>query len=784
VDLRHDRRFLHFGARGNTIALGKSAGRWAYDVWEIIPASGAQAMSAVVFPSSTSRDLPEFRTAVLEACRHLNLAVATMEDFAATCAGATRGSLAQLDRCDVYVGIFARRYGFVEPGYDRSVTECEYDHALARGLDCLCFFLADDVPWPEDRIEHAALPRLDALKKRIQEKHIIRWFRSPDDLKYEVFRSLLGWLNRTGRWNVERAPAVTADVAAICDFVLAQVRPPLPDFSGETANFVDHYLGSPDAPEPFGGRDDELLLLDRWVDGPAQPPYLLLTAPAGQGKSALLVRWVQRCRAHRAGCSVVYFPISIRFHTNRPSALFPDLTRQLAQAFNEPPRSDEGTARSQVVQYLRRPLAPGRGLIVVVDGLDELADWSAAANLFPPRPGPGLRVLVSARSRPDDPCGASWARLLGWGHPLSRSLELGPLRADHLPDVLRSMGCPIDQLGEKVNVVHELHRLSRGNPLVVSLYVKELWGQKDRAGQLRVEDLARLEPGLADYFERWWEEQRTLWGLQAPLREPVVQTLLNLLACALGPLSRDDILRLTPEVHWSTWSFDEALRPLRRFVVGNALGRLHAQPPQAVRALPRPAVTRREAGPRRPLPPMGPANPGWPPPGRPAGGVRAALPRRPPGAGPGRGQAARSRRGRDAANERDHQPGLRGVVTRLARPGRLRRVPGRRCSGVEGGAGGRPPRGRGRRPATVARGGAALRPVPRQRPGLQQQRIARARGRGGDPGRAEPDSGSRLQPDDAPHSPRRPARGLAALACRAQRGGDGAGPGGGGRTRR
>src|SRR5262249_10301528 len=117
----------------------------------------------------------------------------------------------------VYVGVFAHRYGYVEAGYDRSVTECEYDHATARGLECLCFFLADGVPWPEDRIERAALPRLDALKKRIQAARIVRWFRNPDELKYEVFRALLDWLDRSGRrprgpWQIP-APRRTSSAA-------------------------------------------------------------------------------------------------------------------------------------------------------------------------------------------------------------------------------------------------------------------------------------------------------------------------------------------------------------------------------------------------------------------------------------------------------------------------------------------------------------------------------------------------------------------------------------------
>src|SRR5436309_3560817 len=106
-----------------------------------------------VFVSSTSRDLPDERCAVLRACRELGLGVVAMEDFPATGRGATAASLAQLDKARVYVGVFAHRYGYIEHGYDRSVTECEFDHAKQLGLDCLCFLVDDKVAWPDDRKE-------------------------------------------------------------------------------------------------------------------------------------------------------------------------------------------------------------------------------------------------------------------------------------------------------------------------------------------------------------------------------------------------------------------------------------------------------------------------------------------------------------------------------------------------------------------------------------------------------------------------------------------------------
>jgi hypothetical protein len=64
--------------------------------------------------------------------------------------------------------------------------------------------------------------------------------------------------------------------------------------------------------------------LDSWLDDESADPRFILAAPAGRGKSALLVHWVQHLRASRrvndnsGAWQLVFFPISIRFDTNRP----------------------------------------------------------------------------------------------------------------------------------------------------------------------------------------------------------------------------------------------------------------------------------------------------------------------------------------------------------------------------------------------------------------------------------------------------------------------------------
>jgi hypothetical protein len=340
------------------------------------------------------------------------------------------------------------------------------------------------------------------------------------------------------------------------------------DYATRIRNFILEYIGTSQRPVPFGGRQADLQTLDGWLDDPAAPPYLLLTAPAGRGKSALLVRWLERRRD--LALPVVFVPISLRFNTASQTVFFAALAARLAHLFGERIPADMSQApdlwRGMASGYLSRPAPDGR-LLVVLDGLDEATDWQAGADLFPFEPPPGLRVVVAARHQANESGPEGWLRRLGWErNGLARSLTLALLTPAGVSDVLRSMGVPLDTLSARVDIVAELHRLSEGDPLLVRLYVDDLWQKGAAATRLQPEDLRTLQPGLHGYFDRWWEDQRKQWGRDAPLREPAVQTMLNLLATALAPLGKDDLLHLS---NLSTWDLEEALRPLARLVVGD-----------------------------------------------------------------------------------------------------------------------------------------------------------------------------------------------------------------------
>jgi hypothetical protein len=51
-----------------------------------------------------------------------------------------------VDEADIYLGVFAHRYGYVPKGYDISVTEMEYNHAVERKIPRLIFLMHEDHP--------------------------------------------------------------------------------------------------------------------------------------------------------------------------------------------------------------------------------------------------------------------------------------------------------------------------------------------------------------------------------------------------------------------------------------------------------------------------------------------------------------------------------------------------------------------------------------------------------------------------------------------------------------
>ncbi len=335
-------------------------------------------------------------------------------------------------------------------------------------------------------------------------------------------------------------------------------------------NFLTEYLGTSEQPEPFGGREEALNNLDNWLRSETQ--RLVLAAPAGRGKSALLVRWLDHL-INREDLMLAFVPVSMRFRTNLANTFFASLAARLAYLHGEDVPTGIETSivtwKRLVSYYLSKPLVDDRTLLVVLDGLDEAGDWEPTADLIPLDLPKNVRVVVSARILSGDVYSQTWLNRLGWEHPGKSSIiNLEPLDSSGVADVMFHMGCPLDNLSRRVDIVSKLHYLSKGDPLLVNLYVEDLWSRGELASRLQPEDLENIQPGYEGYFDRWWSDQKKLWGKEAPFHKKNVQRVFSLLSGAMGGLTKDDIQALDTESDLNSSVIEVALDVLKRFVIG------------------------------------------------------------------------------------------------------------------------------------------------------------------------------------------------------------------------
>src|SRR5262245_58886627 len=138
----------------------------------------------LIYVSSTSVDLKEHRANVLQALRAAGHDFLPREEDAGADPPPVEKRLGDLDRCDVYVGLFAWHYGFTPPGHTQSVTELEYRKAQQKGIPTLVFLLDEEAPWPPQHIDGGAPGEraIDRLREELKRQVGTQFFRTPEEL--------------------------------------------------------------------------------------------------------------------------------------------------------------------------------------------------------------------------------------------------------------------------------------------------------------------------------------------------------------------------------------------------------------------------------------------------------------------------------------------------------------------------------------------------------------------------------------------------------------------------
>lgn len=144
-----------------------------------------------VYLSSTYTDLKRHRAILGRALRKAGYVAVMMEEYVARDQRMEFACQGDVVECDLYVGIFAWRYGFIpiDNNPERlSVTEMEYAAAGAKPLKRLTFLLKEKARWPK-AWKDSDPARISCLREQLK-KQCSAYFASADELAVEVLAAL------------------------------------------------------------------------------------------------------------------------------------------------------------------------------------------------------------------------------------------------------------------------------------------------------------------------------------------------------------------------------------------------------------------------------------------------------------------------------------------------------------------------------------------------------------------------------------------------------------------
>ena len=152
---------------------------------------------AKIYVSSTYVDLIDCRKQVSVTLRKMGHEDIAMEYYTAENKRPVEKCLADVAACDVYVGIFAWRYGWIPKTKNPkkiSITEMEYRQAVKSKKDCLIFLLNSDALWSPKFIDKHR-KQIERLRLGLEKTHTVASFSSKDDIGASLAVAVHNWEN-------------------------------------------------------------------------------------------------------------------------------------------------------------------------------------------------------------------------------------------------------------------------------------------------------------------------------------------------------------------------------------------------------------------------------------------------------------------------------------------------------------------------------------------------------------------------------------------------------------
>jgi len=151
-----------------------------------------------IFLSSTKIDLDQVRANVIKFLGVLKSDIISMEIFGSDETRPVDYSLRKVRECNMFIGIYAEKYGTVDKTSDKSITELEYIEAYKmlqknslKGL--LLYSLDPEANWPVHLVDRDAqkVEKLSKFKETMQHRHTLSFFRNVEDLPLIILRDVI-----------------------------------------------------------------------------------------------------------------------------------------------------------------------------------------------------------------------------------------------------------------------------------------------------------------------------------------------------------------------------------------------------------------------------------------------------------------------------------------------------------------------------------------------------------------------------------------------------------------
>ena len=410
-----------------------------------------------VFLSSTQSDLANARESIIKYLGVLKSEVLAMEVFGSDESKPVDFSIAQVRQCNVFIGVYAERYGTVDDASGKSITELEYLEASRmlkeRQLRAMLLYVIDPkANWPLNLIdrEPAQVTALQAFKGQILKQHTVSFFADTRDLPFLILRDVFKKTDLAGERLFKPRNRRPVKLRKSLD------RPVGMEYYGEELSQL------------FFGRESELEVLEKQV---LDHKISLLIGSSGIGKTSLLCAGLLP-RLREIGWS----PIWVRPLTEPIKNLKRFVWDQLLEG-NPPAELDFPSVIRAAASAQN-----GRRLLIVIDQFEDIlaarnpSDVSTLTadffNIFNMAQG-NLAILLCYRGDVESELGAIWQTISGSPEGLPRTY-LNPLNTDKARNVIDST---LQVLGVK------LEESARSKPSLLETVLGDLATESSVNGQ-------------------------------------------------------------------------------------------------------------------------------------------------------------------------------------------------------------------------------------------------------------------------------------------------------------